>query len=112
MAMADKIIQRAQEHVEPGEIIQGAFAAQMTITNRGGDPYRIVVATDRRFLLFQSGRISQTVIKRLIGESSRDQLLGEPSGMFYNVTVGEETMKVNFRYFAQVRTIDGALRPS
>jgi hypothetical protein len=82
----------------------------MTIRNGvGSGGYRAVVATDRRFLVFQSGTFSQTVIKRLIEESSRDQRLGEPSGVFYNVTVGGLAMKVNFRYFKQVRAIDLAL---
>ena len=110
MGMADKIIQRAQAHAQPGEVVQGAFAAQMTIRNRVGEGgYRVVVATDRRFLVFQSGTISQTAIKDLIEESSRGQRLGEPSGAFYDVTIGEQTMKVNFRYFKQVRAIDLAL---
>lgn len=110
VTMADKIIQRAQAHVEPDEVIQGAFAAQLTIRNRVGEGgYRIVVATDQRFRVFQAGTFSQTVIKRLIEESPRNQLLGEPGGLFYDVTVGDETMKVNFRYFNQVRAIDQAL---
>ncbi|GAA4376974.1 hypothetical protein [Paeniglutamicibacter cryotolerans] len=108
MTMADKIIQRAQVHVEPGEVIQGGFAGQLTLLNRGGG-YRIVIATNRRFMVFGSGTFSQTVIKRLIEESPRDQFLGEPSGLFYNITVGGKAMKVNFRYFDQVRAIDSAL---
>lgn len=110
VTMADKIIQSAQAQVEPGEVIQGAFAAQLTIRNRLGEGgYRIVVATDQRFRVFKSGTFSQTVIKRLIQESPRNQLLGEPGGLFYDVTVGGETMKVNFRYYNQVRAIDHAM---
>ena len=108
--MSEKIIQRAQAQVEPGEIVQGAFAAQMTLRNRIGDGgYRVVVATDRRFLVFQSGTFSQTVIKQLLEESPRAQRLGEPGGLFYTVTIAGQTMKVNFRYFDQIRTIDRAL---
>lgn len=120
MTMADKIIQRAKEHVQPGEIIQGAFAAQMTLGNRIGNggyrtvvetKYRIFVATNWRFMVFKSGSFSQTVIKEFIEESPRDQALGEPKGLFYNVTIGGETMNVNFRYFDQIREIDCALEP-
>lgn len=110
MTMADKIVQGAQSHVEPGEIVHGAFAAQTTIRNRvGGGGYLVVVATDRRFLVFQSGTFSQTVLKDLIEQSPRHQRLGEPNGVFYDVTVGSQTMKVNFRYFTQIRAIDLAL---
>jgi hypothetical protein len=110
MGMAEKIVQRAQARVEPGEVVQGAFAGQPSIRNRIGEGgYRVVVATDRRFLVFQSGTFSQTVLKDLVEESPRDQRLGEPGGLFYDVTIGTQTMKVNFRYFGQLRTIDLAL---
>jgi hypothetical protein len=110
MGMAEKIVQRAQARVEPGEAVQGAFAGQPTLRNRIGEGgYRVVVATDRRFLVFQSGTFSQTALKDLLEESPRDQRLGEPGGVFYDVTVGTQTMKVNFRYFEQVRAIDLAL---
>jgi hypothetical protein len=108
--MSEKIRQRAQERVDPGEIVQGAFAAQLTIRNKlGSGGYRVVVATDRRFLVFHSGSFSQTAIKGLIEESPRGQRLGEPNGLFYTVRVGTHTLKVNFRYFDQIRAIDGAL---
>jgi hypothetical protein len=109
MGMAEKIIQSAQAHVEPGEVVQGAFAGQRNVSGRGGGGYRVVVATDRRFLVFRSGTFSQTVIKGLIEESSRDQRLSDPSGVFVTITVGGQTMEVNFRYFKQVRAINLAL---
>lgn len=110
MSMAETIIKRASAHLTPGEVVHGAFAGQRTIKNRIGEGgYRVVVATERRFLVFQSGTFSQTVLKRLIEESPRDQMLGEPTGLFYEVTVGNETMKVNRRYFGQIRAIDAAV---
>jgi hypothetical protein len=113
MSMADKIVQSAQSRVEPGEVVQGAFAGQPTLRNRIGEGgYRVVVATDRRFLVFQSGTFSQTVLKDLVQESPRDQRLGEPGGLFHDVVVGAQAMKVNFRYFEQVRAIDAALSGS
>lgn len=113
MGMAEKIVQRAQSRVEPGEVVQGAFAGQPTLRNRIGEGgYRVVVATDRRFLVFQSGTFSQTVLKDLLEESPRDQVLGEPGGLFYDVTVGTQSMKVNVRYFGQVRAIDQAVSGS
>ncbi|WP_029138853.1 hypothetical protein [Nakamurella lactea] len=108
--MADAIIKNAREHLAPGEEVQGAFAGQQTIRNRLGEGgYRVVVATDRRFLVFRSGTFSQTAVKRLIEESARGQRLGEPTGLFYDLTVGGEKMKVNRRYFGQIRAIDDAL---
>ena len=113
MSMADKIKSNAQAHVQPGEQIQGAFAGQRTVRNKLGDGgYRCVVATDRRFLVFQSGSFSQTTLKDLISEEPRAVRLGEPSGIWHTVTLGEETMKVNRRYFDQIRAIDAALTDS
>ncbi|MFC6707926.1 hypothetical protein [Flexivirga alba] len=113
MAMADTIIKKAQPHLAAGEVVHGAFAGQQTIRNRLGEgAYRVVVATDQRFLVFQSGSFTQTSIKRLIEEPPRQQVLGEPTGLFCDITVGGETMKVNRRYLGQIRAIDAALSQS
>lgn len=110
MGMADKIQANAAPHVEPGERVQGAFAVQKTLTNRvGHGGYRAVVATDRRFLVFQSGTFSQTTLKKLLTSLPRDQRLGPGSGVFHSIQLGEETMMVNFRYFKQLDAIDAAL---
>ena len=110
MAMADKIIANAAEHLEPGEQVHGAFAVQKTVTNKvGHGGYRAVVATDRRFLVFQSGTFSQTTLKKLIASLPRDQRLGPGSGVFHPVQLGDETMLVNFRYFKQLAAIDAAI---
>lgn len=110
MGMADKIMTNAAEHLEAGEQVQGAFAVQKTVRNRAGDGgYRAVVATDRRFLVFQSGTFSQTTLKKLIATLPRDQRLGPGHGAFHEVHLGEESMLVNFRYFNQLAAIDAAL---
>lgn len=110
MSMADKIVANAAPHLEPGEHVQGAFAVQKTLTNKAGNGgYRAVVATDRRFLVFQSGTFSQTTLKKLLASLPRDQRLGPGSGAFHSVHLGGETMMVNFRYFKQLDAIDAAL---
>lgn len=77
MSMADKIAANAAPYLVPGEHVQAAFAVQKTLTNRvGSGGYRAVVATDRRFLLFQSGTFSQTTLKKLLASLPRDQHLG------------------------------------
>ncbi|GAB3499734.1 hypothetical protein GCM10027572_35840 [Flexivirga lutea] len=109
MSMADKIKSNAQPHLQPGEQTHGAFAGQRTVRNRLGEGgYRCVIATDRRFLVFQSGSFSQTTLKRQIAEAPRGIQLGEPEGLWHTVTIGDETMKVNRRYFDQLRAIDAA----
>lgn len=110
MSMADKIMENARPHLADGEQVQGAFAGQKSIRHGLLDgSYRAVVATDRRFLIFRSGMVPQTVLKRLIEEAPRDQVLGEPGGLFYDLTIGSETMKVNRRYYGQIRAIDAAI---
>ncbi len=108
--MAEKIIANAQSHLEPGEQVHGAFAGQNTLTNRLGDGgYRNVVATDRRFLVFQSGSFSQTSIKRLLTTAPRGQRLGPASGLWHDVELAGAAMKVNRRYFKQLQAIDEAV---
>ena len=110
MSMSDKIAANAQPHLEPGEQVQGAFAGQPTVTNRLGEGgYRCVVATDKRFLVFQSGSFSQTTLKKLLATAPRDRELGTPSGLWHDLEIGGVLMKVNRRYFKVLEQID-ALR--
>jgi hypothetical protein len=110
MGMAEKIIANAASFLEPGEQVHGAFAGQKTLTNRLGEGgYSNVVATDRRFLVFQSGSFSQTSIKRLLTTAPRGQRLGAGSGLWHEVTLDGLTMKVNRRYFTQLQAIDQAV---
>ena len=107
--MAEKIITNAQSYLEPGEQVHGAFAGQKTLTNRLGEGgYSNVVATDRRFLVFQSGSFSQTSIKRLLTSAPREARLGTGTGLWHDVVLDGLTMKVNRRYFGQLKAIDEA----
>ena len=90
-------------------LIKG-FTTNPTLMNKAGNGgYRAVVATDRRFLVFQSGTFSQTTLKKLLASLPRDQRLGPGSGAFHSIQLGEEKMMVNFRYFKQLNAIDAAL---
>jgi hypothetical protein len=110
MSMSDKIAANAQPHLDPAEQVQGAFAGQPSVRNRLGEGgYRCVVATDKRFLVFQSGSFSQTALKKLIATAPRDQELGTSSGLWHDLEVGGVQMKVNRRYFKALQQID-ALR--
>jgi hypothetical protein len=114
MAIRDKIAANAQPHLQPGEQIQGVFSAQtmsqwwilLTIfILLFGNRYRPVVATDRRILVFDSGRWTTTQAKSLVRELPRQTPLGEPSGLWWRTESLGERLYVHKRYHKDVREI-------
>lgn len=109
MGFREKIAANAQEHLTPGEQLQGVFAAQDAKLFRMGNRYRPVVAPDRRILVFDSGTFSQTKTKRLLGELPRATRLGPTSGLRHTIEFQDEKPYVNRRYHRDVAAIDAAV---
>lgn len=103
-----KIVASAQPHLEPGEEVHGAFAAQDAKIFRAQNRYSTVVATDRRILVFDSGTFSQTKTKTLLGELPRSTKLGPTSGLWHEISFQDQTLYVNRRHHKQVTAIDDA----
>ncbi|KQP63528.1 hypothetical protein [Nocardioides sp. Leaf285] len=104
-----RITENAQEHLEPGEQVQGAFAGQTAIRFQVTDRYRTVVATDRRLLIFDSGTFSQTSCTTLMAELPRETAVGPPSGLLWHrLDLIGEVLHVHRRYFSEVAAIDAA----
>jgi len=92
MAIREKLRANVQPFLGPGEIVQAVFSAQTTsqyfalisfwiIILRNS--YRVVVATDRRILLLQSGRFSMTPAKSILAEFPRATRIGPAHGLWY-----------------------------
>jgi hypothetical protein len=114
------ILRKAQPHLAPGEWAQIAFPAQTHsqywvltlifpwyLVNR----YRCVVVTDRRILLFDSGRWTQRSPKSLIRALPRAIRLGPWSGVFwYRTGALGETLRISFKYRPHVEAADAAIQ--
>lgn len=114
MAMRDKIAASAQPHLQPGEQIQGVFSAQtmnqwwivvFAFILLFGNRYRPVVATDRRILVFDSGRWTTTKAKSVVRELPRQTSIGEPSGLWWRTEALGERLYVHKRFHKDVREI-------
>lgn len=118
MAIRDKIAANAQPHLQPGEQIQAAFSgqthSQMLMALMGlpfliMNEYRTVVATDRRILVFNSGKFSTTKASSVVAELPRGTRLGPASGLWHKMTVGNEQIQVHKRFHKDVEAADRAV---
>ena len=122
MALRDKIATNAAPHLQPGETIQGVLFGQtasqyliligylpFVIINK----YRTIVATDRRILVFDSGRFSTTKANALLGQLPRDTKLGPWSGNVWHVwPAGSEQLRIHRRFKKDIEAIDGGTTPA
>ena len=82
--------QAVAPHLEPGESIQAIFGAQtksqyfalisywILMFNKA---WRVVVATDRRIVVFQTGRWGMTRIEGVTAQSRRQTRIGPAKGL-------------------------------
>lgn len=108
MAIRDKIAANAAPYLAPGEQTQAVMAGQTmsqflilvgVLPFLLANAYRTIVVTDRRVLIFDSGKMSQTKAKRVLGELPRNFLLGPPNGtIWHKVQIGSETVRIHKRF--------------
>jgi len=119
IAMRDRISEKAAPYLQPGEVIQDAFAGQaaspfwsllsywiVIIKNA----YRAVVVTDRRIIVFQSSRWGYSNIKSIKRELPRATRLGPPQGtVWYKTEVLGELLYIHRRFFKDIEGADAKL---
>lgn len=116
MAIRDKLRANAAPHLQAGENIQAVFCAQTTsqyfalisywiilFTNA----YRVVVVTDRRILVCNSGRLRMTPVKSIVRELPRNVRIGPPSGLWWRCETLGEKLYVHKRFHKDVNAADG-----
>ena len=115
MAIRDKMKDKATPHLRPGETIQAAFGAQTT--NQGWvllagvvflvkNNYRVVIATDQRILVTDSGKLSSTSSKSVVHELPRSTLIGPPTGLWYSTKALGEPLYIQKRFYKDVEVAD------
>jgi len=120
MALRDKLAERAQPLLEPGEQIQAIL-----ITQTGPSPYwvlvttliffavkrRIVVATDRAIVVVRAGTLSGTSAKEVMARLPRATRLGPVSGLWAKLELNGEKQWVHKRFHGDVAKADAAAGP-
>ena len=117
MALRDSMRDSAAEYLQPGETVQAVFAGQTTSAYFAlisfwiiilSDSYRAIVVTDRRILVCQAGRMSQTKIKGVIRELPRSTRIGPPSGLWYKSDTLGEKIYFHKRFHSDITRADSA----
>ncbi len=119
MSIRDKIEKKAQGKLQPGEQVQAVFPAQthsQWLLIAGVVPflilnsYRCVVVTDRRILVFASGKLSQANPSEIVGELPRATRLGPASGLWHKLDFPLGPLLVHKRYHKDIEQADVVLR--
>lgn len=115
MALRDKLRDRVQPRLEPGEQIQEVYLAQT-----GPTPWlglltafiwfavkrRIVVATDRAIVVFSASWWTGTHPKELLGRLPRSTTVGPLSGLWAKSAIGGEKVHIHKRFHQDVARAD------
>lgn len=115
MAIRDKMRANAAHLLQPGETVQAVFGAQtksqylamitywiLLFTNT----YRVVVVTDRRILVCQSGRLRTTPVREILREYPRGLRIGPPSGLWWRCETLGERLYVHKRFHKDINAAD------
>jgi hypothetical protein len=122
MALRDKLRQRAQPMLEPGEGIQSVFLVQtgpnpnllfLTYLISFFSTYKVVVVTDRAVVVLSASMWRPTFPKAVAERLPRQTQIGPTSGALWSKTglPGEKTTWVHRRFYKDVQAADAALGP-
>ncbi len=116
MGIREKIGQRAETFLEPGERVETAFPAQTTsqwwlflgaIIFLIKNEYRTIVVTDRRVIVANSGKWATTNVREPMRSFPRPINVGEPSGiLFYSTEAFGETLHIHKRFHNDLRKLN------
>jgi len=122
MALRDSMRASAAQFIDPGEIIEAVMAAQtrlpmfaMVLALLGAlidsllIRYRMIVVTNRRILVLDTGKFSVKKARSVLVELPRSTRLGPASGIWYTIPAGKEKLKVHRRFFSDIDAADNAI---
>ncbi|MBP1633060.1 MAG: hypothetical protein H6Q11_1348 [Acidobacteria bacterium] len=115
MALRDKIAEAARPFLDQGEQVQAAFPAQtasqwlalagwfpFVMTNR----YRCIIATDRRILVLEAGKMNWAKPTAVIRALPRSTRIGPASGLWYRTANLGEDLRISKRFFGEIEAAD------
>jgi hypothetical protein len=115
MALRDSIIENAKQFLDPGEQVQAAFPAQTAsswLVLLGYIPfilannYRCVLATDRRILVLDAGKMSTSRPRSVIRTLPRPTRIGPASGLWYRTANLGEDLRIHKRFHGDIAAAD------
>ncbi len=115
MAIRDKMRQSAAQYLRPGERLESVIGAQtrsnylviatgvlfFAINN-----YRIVAVTNDRILVLDAGKLGMTKARGVVSEVPRFTRIGPGRGVWHQVQLGEDKLRVHRRFFKDIEVAD------
>ncbi|WP_018499977.1 hypothetical protein [Parafrankia discariae] len=120
MALRDKLTERAQPFLAPGETVRHVFQAQtgptpyfflLTTLIIFWIDYRIVVVTDQSVLVLRAGKLVATKPKgdAPLARLPRETVLGPVSGLWGTTEATGEKLRVHKRFHKDIAAADAAI---
>ena len=119
MSLRDKIADAARPFLDQGEQVQAAFPAQTAsqwLALAGWIPfvvsneYRCIVATDRRLLVLDAGKMNWAKPRSVIRTLPRSTRIGPASGLWYRTAALGEDLRISKRFFGEIEAADAQAR--
>src|SRR5436853_4933956 len=117
MSLREKLRERVQPLLEPGENVQSVFLAQQGPSPYWGflsslvfflQKYYVVAVTDRRIAFFRSGAWTPAKPRGLDKTFPRETRFGDPHGLWQKLELGGERFWVHTRFHKDLQAADGA----
>lgn len=118
MALRDKLTQRVQPFLEPGETVQAVFPAQ-TMSQWWAlltvwallfkQRYMMVVVTDQRIVVGTGGRLSMTKMTGVARSLPRHTRIGPPQGLWYKCETLGEKLYIHRRFHKDIAQADALI---
>jgi len=98
MAVHDSMRAAAAPFLRPEETIQAVIPA-----------YRIIVVTDQRILVLDTGKMGVKRARGVIVELPRSTKLGPASGIWQKIQLDGEQVRVHRKFFKDIAAADAAI---
>jgi hypothetical protein len=118
MALRDSMRASAAPFLRPDETVQAVLAGQTQPSSMVFltgvllfyfiNHYRMVVATDQRILVLDTGRFSFKKAQSVLFEIPRSTRLGPAHGMWMKLEIGDQKLFVHRRFFKDIDAADQA----
>ena len=122
MALRDAMRDSAIPFLEPGEPVQAVIGAQTASQYVAGiagifvflglNRYRILAVTPTRIVVLDAGKASMKKARGVVTVLPRSTRLGPATGMWHQIPVGGETLRVHRRFFKDIEAADSVITAS
>jgi len=116
MTFRDDMRASAAQYLQPGEPVQAVIGAQTASPLLAGltgvfiflslNRYRILAVTPTRIVVLDAGKTSMKKARGVVTELPRSTRLGPAAGLWHQIPVGREKLRVHRRFFKDIETAD------